>query len=56
MNVLDTERLQLRHLRPDDLDALYALYRDPQMRRGYPDGTRTLEQTREERMRLALAS
>jgi RimJ/RimL family protein N-acetyltransferase len=48
MNVLDTDRLLLRHLRPDDLDALYALYRDPEMRRWYPDGTRTLAQTREE--------
>ena len=33
---------------PDDLDALYALYRDPEMRRYYPEGTLTYEETREE--------
>ena len=46
--VLETERLVLRRLRPDDLSALYALYRDPIVRRFFPDGTRTLEETREE--------
>lgn len=46
--VLETERLVLRRLQPDDLAALYALYRDPVVRRFFPDGTRTLEQTREE--------
>lgn len=48
MIILQTERLLLRHLVPEDLDALYALYRDPEMRRYYPDGTRTLDETREE--------
>ncbi len=46
--VLETERLVLRRLVPDDLPALHALYRDPVARRFFPDGTRTLEQTREE--------
>ncbi len=31
-----------------DLDALAALYSDPEVRRYFPDGTRTYEQTREE--------
>jgi len=46
--VLETERLVLRRLLPDDVPALYALYRDPIVRRYFPDGTRTLEQTRAE--------
>jgi ribosomal-protein-alanine N-acetyltransferase len=46
--VLETERLVLRRLVPDDLPALHALYRDPVVRRFFPDGTRTLEETREE--------
>ena len=33
---------------PADLPSLYALYRDPEMRQYFPDGTRTLEETREE--------
>ncbi|HEY6134543.1 MAG TPA: GNAT family N-acetyltransferase [Rubrivivax sp.] len=48
MLVLNTERLELRHLQTADLDALYALYRDPEMRRYYPDGTRTYEETEQE--------
>ena len=48
MVVLKTERLLLRHLEPADLESLYALYRDPEMRTYYPDGTRTLPQTKEE--------
>jgi ribosomal-protein-alanine N-acetyltransferase len=46
--VLETERLRLRTFRPSDLDDLFELYRDPQIRRYFPDGTRTYEQTREE--------
>jgi ribosomal-protein-alanine N-acetyltransferase len=46
--ILETERLVLRRLTMDDLDALAALYRDPEVRRWFPDGTRTHEQTREE--------
>jgi len=48
MTILETERLRLRHFVPADLAELYALYRDPEIRRYYPDGTRTLEETREE--------
>lgn len=46
--VVETERLVLRLLTLDDLDDLAALYRDPEVRRYFPDGTRTREQTREE--------
>lgn len=48
MLILETSRLALRHLESTDLDALYALYRDPAVRRYLPDGTRTLEETKEE--------
>ena len=48
MLILSTERLVLRHLEADDLEPLYALYRDPEMREFYPDGTRTLDETKEE--------
>jgi ribosomal-protein-alanine N-acetyltransferase len=48
MVVLNTERLVLRHLDSGDLDSLYALYRDPEIRHYYPDGTRTLNETKEE--------
>lgn len=46
--VLETERLVLRHLTLGDLDELAALYRDPEVRRYFPVGTLTYEQTREE--------
>ena len=48
MVVLNTERLFLRRLEPNDLESLYSLYRDPEIRKYYPDGTRTLEETQEE--------
>jgi ribosomal-protein-alanine N-acetyltransferase len=48
MVILNTERLVLRHLESGDLDSLYALYRDPEIRRYYPDGTRTLDETKAE--------
>ncbi len=48
MTVLETERLILRRLEPGDLHALYALYRDPEVRRHFPEGTLTFEQTKEE--------
>lgn len=48
MIILTTNRLVLRHLELDDLEPLYALYRDPEMRRYFPDGTRTLAETKEE--------
>lgn len=48
MIILSTERLLLRHFEPEDVESLYALYRDPEVRRYFPDGTRTLEETKEE--------
>lgn len=46
--VLSTERLLLRPLRMDDLDALAEIYADPQVRRFFPEGTLTRRETREE--------
>ena len=48
MIILETDRLLLRHPEMADLDDLYALYRDPEMRRYFPDGTLTYEETKEE--------
>lgn len=48
MKILETERLILRHLEPRDLEDLYALYRDPEMRRYYPEGVLSYAETREE--------
>ena len=44
--VLETERLALRRLVPDDLDDLAALYADPDVMRFYPS-TRTREETKQ---------
>jgi ribosomal-protein-alanine N-acetyltransferase len=46
--ILETPRLALRHLELRDLDALFLLYRDAEIRRYFPDGTRTFEETRRE--------
>ena len=46
--ILETPRLALRHLEPRDLDALFLLYRDAEIRRYFPDGTRTFEETKQE--------
>ena len=48
MKILETERLQMRRLVPADLDDLYALYRDPEIRRYFPEGVLTLDETRDE--------
>lgn len=48
MQILATDRLILRHLHPDDLDGLFALYRDPDIRRYFPEGTLTYAETQEE--------
>lgn len=48
MDILETKRLRLRHLEMGDLDSLFALYSDPEMRRYFPEGMLTLEETREE--------
>lgn len=46
--ILQTDRLLLRHLSIDDVDELFALYQDPEIRRYFPEGVLTLEETREE--------
>lgn len=48
MQILETERLSLRRLRLDDLDDLFALYRDPEIRRYFPEGTLSYAETRAE--------
>jgi ribosomal-protein-alanine N-acetyltransferase len=48
MKILETKRLLLRHMEMSDLDAMYALYSDPEMRLYFPDGTLTYEETKEE--------
>ena len=48
MKILETDRLILRHLLPDDLDRLFTLYSDPEIRRYFPEGTLTYEETKEE--------
>jgi RimJ/RimL family protein N-acetyltransferase len=48
MLVLNTKRLLLRHLELADLEPLHALYREPEIRKYYPDGTRTLPETKDE--------
>jgi len=48
MKILETERLILRRLLPEDLEDLFALYRDPEIRRYFPEGTLTYEETQEE--------
>jgi len=46
--ILETPRLLLRHLILDDIDPLYALYRDPEIRKYFPDGVLNYEDTKEE--------
>jgi len=46
--ILETERLLLRHLVMDDLNNLFALYQDPEIRKYFPEGVLTLEETKEE--------
>lgn len=48
MKILETDRLILRRVRPEDLEALFALYSDPEIRRYFPEGTLSQEETREE--------
>ena len=47
-NVLETQRLTLRPLTTNDLDDLALIYRDPDVRRYFPEGTLSYEETREE--------
>jgi ribosomal-protein-alanine N-acetyltransferase len=46
--ILETDRLILRPLTINDLDPLFALYRDPEVRKYFPEGTLTHEETKEE--------
>jgi ribosomal-protein-alanine N-acetyltransferase len=46
--ILESERLLLRRLVINDLNALYALYRDQEIRQYFPEGVLTYEETREE--------
>lgn len=48
MLVLQSYRLLFRHLETEDLEGLYRLYSDPEIRRYFPDGTRSYEETKEE--------
>ena len=46
--ILETERLLLRRQVIDDLDALWALYCDPEITRFIPDAPKTIIEAREE--------
>jgi RimJ/RimL family protein N-acetyltransferase len=46
--ILETKRLILRRLVMDDLNDLFALYRDPEIRQYFPEGVLSLEETKEE--------
>lgn len=48
MKILETKRLILRHLAPGDRDDRFALYRDPEIRRYFPEGPLTYVETKEE--------
>ncbi len=48
MIILETKRLLLRHLNADDLDDLFRLYSDPDIRKYFPEGVLTLAGAREE--------
>lgn len=48
MKILETKRLTLRHLLPTDLESLFALYSDQEIRRYFPEGVLTFEETKEE--------
>lgn len=46
--LLETSRLLFRHLTLDDLGNLFSLYQDPEIRRYFPEGTLSYEDTKEE--------
>lgn len=48
MEILQTRRLTFRHLEAADLNDLFALYQDPDMRRYIPDAPTTLTETQEQ--------
>jgi ribosomal-protein-alanine N-acetyltransferase len=45
--ILETSRLSLRHLERNDLNDLYKLYGDPEIRKYFPERVLTLAETRE---------
>jgi len=55
MLVLETERLALRHLTPDDLDDLAAIQSDPEVMRYFAAGTHSREETLRELERCIAA-
>lgn len=46
--ILETERLVLRHLVMDDLDELFVLYQDAEIRKYFPEGVLNYQDTKEE--------
>ena len=48
MKILETQNLILRHLVADDLDSLFTLYSDPEVRRYFPEGTLNYGDTKDE--------
>ncbi|MDZ4736036.1 MAG: GNAT family N-acetyltransferase [Rhodospirillaceae bacterium] len=48
MTILETDRLLLRRFVPGDLDDLFALYSDPEVRRHFPEGVLRRDETQEE--------
>jgi RimJ/RimL family protein N-acetyltransferase len=48
MKILETDRLILRRMLPEDLDHLFALYSDQETRQYFPEGTLTYDETKEE--------
>jgi len=48
MNILETQRLLLRHPVMEDLDNLFSFYSDPDVVKYIPDAPRTYEETKEE--------
>ena len=48
MIILETKRLILRRLIREDLNDLFSLYSDPAVRKYFPEGTLTYEETKEE--------
>jgi RimJ/RimL family protein N-acetyltransferase len=48
MKILETNRLIIRHYMPEDLDSLFAIYCDPEVKKYLPDAPTTVEKAREE--------
>ncbi|MEM8862233.1 MAG: GNAT family N-acetyltransferase [Chloroflexota bacterium] len=48
MKILESERLYFRHLVLEDLDELFKLYADPEIRQYFPEGTLSFQETKEE--------